>query len=128
MKNYRLTILFCTFLLITVQMTSGIIASTTSTEIDLKGKLSVPGTKSIENPIPIKASTDGESIFIDFLVAVGDITISLYNSDGQLVYQSDEQIASIQQVVVDITSLTSGSYTLTFTCDGGGYVYGTFAK
>lgn len=128
MKNYRLTILFCTFLLITVQMTSGIIASTTSTEIDLKGKLSVPGTKSIENPIPIKASTDGESIFIDFLVAVGDITISLYNSDGQLVYQSDEQIASIQQVVIDITSLTSGSYTLAFTCDGGGYVYGVFAK
>ena len=48
--------------------------------------------------------------------------------NGDLVYQSNEQITSVQQLLVSIANLSSGSYTLVFTNAGGGYVYGTFTK
>ncbi|MBP8026014.1 MAG: DUF3244 domain-containing protein, partial [Parabacteroides sp.] len=86
------------------------------------------GAKSLDDPIPIDASTDGQSIFINFLTALGDVTISIYNVNGDLVYQSNEQITSVQQLLVSIANLSSGSYTLVFTNAGGGYVYGTFTK
>ena len=94
----------------------------------MKGKIGVAGAKSLDDTIPIDASTDGQSIFINFLTALGDVTISIYNVNGDLVYQSNEQITSVQQLLVSITNLSSGSYTLVFTNAGGGYVYGTFTK
>ena len=128
MKNYRLAFFFFLFLLAIVHIAVGFVQSEPPTEIDLKGKIGVAGAKSLDDTIPIDASTDGQSIFINFLTALGDVTISIYNVNGDLVYQSNEQITSVQQLLVSIANLSSGSYTLVFTNAGGGYVYGTFTK
>ena len=116
------------FFVAIVHIAVGFVQAEPPTEIDLKGKIGVAGAKSLDDPIPIDASTDGQSIFINFLTALGDVTISIYNVNGDLVYQSNEQITSVQQLLVSIANLSSGSYTLVFTNAGGGYVYGTFTK
>ena len=105
MKNYRLAFFFFLFLLAIVHIAGGYGQAEPPTEIDLKGKIGVAGAKSLDDPIPIDASTDGQSIFINFLTALGDVTISIYNVNGDLVYQSNEQITTVQQftlVAIDV--------------------------
>lgn len=127
MKSYRLVFFSFLFLLAIIHIAVGFVQSE-PVEIDLKGKLGVAGSKSLDEPIPIDACTNGQSIFINFLTALGDVTISIYHTEGDLVYQSKEQVNSVESLLICITDLSSGSYTLVFTNDSGGYVYGTFTK
>lgn len=88
--------------------------------IKLRGKLNCnPG------PDDIEAGATATAVYIYFNQAFGNVSISLYNSVGILVYSSVMNISTQQLAVIPITSTTSGIYTIVLE-NSTGYVEGDF--
>ena len=90
--------------------------------IDLMGRLDVN-----VGPNQIEAYVDQNNVYIYFHQNFGDVSISLYNELGSLVYSDVVNTAVQQTVIIPITGSTGGTYTLileSFT----GYAEGEFDK
>lgn len=75
----------------------------------------------------VEAYVDQNNVYIYFHQNFGDVSISLYNELGSLVYSDVVNTAVQQTVIIPITGSTDGTYTLileSFT----GYVEGEFDK
>ncbi len=124
MKQHLLTLCFVVLSLFTSLNMFG--ATTSSDAIDLKGRFPKPKTRSADKPLPFEASINGSTLIIDFLSMVENVTVNLYNLQGDLVYQFSIQIATPQQTTISMDNYPRGSYTIDFSYSDGESVYGNF--
>lgn len=94
-------------------------------EVLLAGTLETGMIKSL-GIIPFEVWKSSTSIDISYLSSLSNITIEIKDESGQTFYQSVVNPVSGGQLNIDIQGWAAGSYTITFSNDEGGYVYGAF--
>lgn len=72
-----------------------------------------PPVNRVEIVIPVTATEDNEELAVYFEEAVGDATITVYNASNQVVYQDVIDTDSQSAAIIDISTWSSGDYTLT---------------
>ena len=90
--------------------------------IDLYGCLALNA-----GPDDIDAYTDQDYVYIDFHQNFGNVSISLYNEMGIMVYSDVVNTAVQQTVIIPIMGSTGGTYTLVLE-NATGYAEGAFNK
>lgn len=85
---------------------------------DDKGHRSIP-------VIPITASIENSIISLDFLDAVGDVSIAICK-DNQIVYSHSLLINNWEKYTIPVDTYSPGVYLLELTNSYGGYIYGSF--
>ncbi len=71
------------------------------------------GTNSVTLTYPVTATEDNSELAVYFEEAVGDATITVYDASNQVVYQDVIDTDSQSAAIIDISTWTSGDYTLT---------------
>lgn len=94
-------------------------------EVLLAGTLETGLVKSL-TIIPFEVWKSSTTIDISYLNSLSDITIEIKDESGQTFYNSVVNPVSGGQLVIDIQGWAAGTYTITFTNDKGGCVYGSF--
>ena len=94
-------------------------------EVLLAGTLETGLIKSL-SIIPFEVWKSSTSIDISYLSSLSNITIEIKDESGQTSYQSIVNPVSGGQLTIDIQGWAAGTYTITFSNDKGGYVYGAF--
>ena len=92
------------------------------TPIELRGTLDLG-----HGPNSVEAYTDGNSVYVCFHQNFGNVSISLYNAWGMMVYSNVVNTAVQQTVVIPITSNLGGTYTLVLD-SANGYAEGDFER
>lgn len=93
---------------------------TTAEIIELLGTLNYsPG------PDDIEAGATDDAVYIYFNRSHGNVNISLYNAAGALVYCTIVNTSTQQMVVIPITTVASGTYTVELS-NASGYAVGDF--
>ncbi len=92
--------------------------------IDLTGSWK-GGTKSL-SPIPIQASIDGESLFLENQQPTCDIEITITNSEGIIVYNKKVLASETAFIIIPVTELQTEMYILELRNPTNGYLKGTF--
>ena len=78
-------------------------------------------------PSRIEAYLYGDFVYVNFNHNYGNVSVSLYNASGLLVY-SDVVDTSVQQtVIIPVTGGTGSAYTLVLD-NANGYAEGDFEK
>jgi hypothetical protein len=67
----------------------------------------------METFIPVTATEDNSELAVYFEEAVGDATITVYDASNQVVYQDVIDTDSQSAAIIDISTWSSGDYTLT---------------
>ena len=132
MKKQTLLILFLVFLLPCVIY--GSLNSFSSMEkdktdsIELKGTLYTPKDIRAANSrsTTITAERQGDIIVVLFKEALGNIQITITNEIGEEVYFQKVNTTAQPQVTIPLIGLPRGSYTIIFSNDRGGMMYGDF--
>jgi hypothetical protein len=96
-----------------------------SDELVLRGALEGGSTRSLL-PIPISATIGTSSLDVNFLFTVGDINVEVYNSFGELIYETSVDSSTQSSISIDVTGWDSDSYEIRFVSSSGNYVYGSF--
>lgn len=91
-------------------------------EIVLMGDLML-GT----GPNPIIAGANQSSVYLHFNHNFGDMSISIYNAAGNLVYSTVVNTAVQETVVIPILGTASGTYTVSLS-NANGYAEGSFNR
>lgn len=94
-------------------------------EVLLAGTLETGMIKSL-SIIPFEVWKSSTSIDISYLSSLSNITIEIKDDSGQTFYQSIVNPVSGGQLIIDIQGWATDTYTITFSNDNGGYVYGAF--
>ena len=94
-------------------------------EVLLAGTLETGMIKSL-GIIPFEVWKSSASIDISYLSSLSSITIEIKDESGQTFYNSVVNPVSGGQLVIDIQGWAAGAYTITFSNETGGCVYGTF--
>ena len=94
-------------------------------EVLLAGTLETGMIKSL-GIIPFEVWKSSTSIDISYLSSLTNITVEIKDESGQTFYQSIVNPVSGGQLIIDIQGWAPGTYTITFSNDNGGYVYGSF--
>ncbi|GHT79248.1 hypothetical protein AGMMS50262_22740 [Bacteroidia bacterium] len=94
-------------------------------EIDLSGNLPANKTRSLFEPA-IEAFIAGQSIEVGFHFGLGTINIIIYNETGSIDYQQSIGTYAGQNLIIDISSLNEGIYTIMFVNAQGQYLSGVF--
>lgn len=95
-------------------------------DIILDGEFSDDENRSV-SIIPISACISDNTVYIEFLKGVTDVTITVKNSNNQKVYSTSMVATATEHTAsISIADYTSGTYYLEFTNSKGGYVYGLF--
>ena len=94
-------------------------------EVLLAGTLETGLVKSL-TIIPFEVWKSSTSIDISYLSSLSDITIEIKDESGQILYHSIVNPVSGGQLLIDIQGWATGAYTITFSNETGGCVYGTF--
>ena len=94
-------------------------------EVLLAGTLEIGMIKSL-GIIPFEVWKSSASIDISYLSSLSSITIEIKDESGQTFYNSVVNPVSGGQLVIDIQGWAAGTYTITFSNETGGCVYGTF--
>lgn len=76
--------------------------------------------------IPFDVWKSSTSIEIDYLSNLSNITVEIKSDSGQTFHHSIVNPVSGGQLIIDIQGWAAGNYTITFTNDTGGCVYGAF--
>lgn len=71
------------------------------------------GTNSVTLTYPVTATEDNSELAVYFEEAVGDATITVYDASSQVVYQEVIDTDSQSAAFIDISTWSSGDYTLT---------------
>lgn len=129
---------FCSVISITISASSSDISSANrrSSDInantsDIKEEVLLAGTlgtgmiKSL-TIIPFDVWKSSTSIEIDYLSNLSNITVEIKSDSGQTFHHSIVNPVSGGQLIIDIQGWAAGNYTITFTNDTGGCVYGAF--
>lgn len=74
---------------------------------------------------PVFASTDGVSLYSDFTMAIGEVTILVTDQAGKTVVQKSLLVFGEQNDVISLSSLPKGMYKVCYLL-GGHSFYGTF--
>ncbi|MBQ6771004.1 MAG: DUF3244 domain-containing protein [Bacteroidales bacterium] len=90
--------------------------------IVLQGRLDV-GT----NPNAVVAGVNDNSVYIHFNQSFGNVSISIYNAMGNMVYNTVSNTAVQQTVIIPFSNLASGTYTVVLT-NANGYAEGDFER
>ena len=88
--------------------------------IVLQGRLDV-GT----NPNAVVAGVNDNSVYIHFNQSFGNVSISIYNVMGNLVYNTVVNTAIQQTVIIPFSNVASGTYTVVLD-NANGYAEGDF--
>lgn len=94
-------------------------------QIELLGQVSDTGIRSVL-PTPIQATIGSNYLNAYFLYNVGDINVEVYNSSGELIYETYVDTSNQSSISIDITGWDSNSYEIRFVSSTGQYMYGTF--
>jgi hypothetical protein len=87
---------------------------TVADQIALEGNLSDPKQKSFAQQ-PVVAFKNAFAVQVNFTDNLGLIVIRIYNVVGGMVFQQSVMTANGLQTAIDITSFSSGNYSITFT-------------
>ena len=79
-------------------------------EIDLNVGANSISTRSLISPI--QAFITGQTIEVDFNSTVGTIIVFIYDDFGNVVYQQSVNGTAGQQLLIDISDLDAGNYTI----------------
>ena len=102
-----------------------VINSDIKEEVLLSGTLGTGMIKSL-SIIPFDVWKSSASIGISYLSNLNNIDVEIKNESGQSFFLSNVNPVSGEQLLIDIVGWAQGTYTITFTNDKGGCVYGTF--
>ncbi len=94
-------------------------------EVLLAGTLETGMIKSL-GIIPFEVWKSSTSIDISCLSSLSNITVEIKDESGQTFYHSVVNPVSGGQLSIDIQGWATGTYTITFSNDNGGCVYGSF--
>jgi Flp pilus assembly secretin CpaC len=72
-----------------------------------------PQPESFSQLIPVTATEDNSELAVYFEEAVGDATLTVYDASSQVVYQEVIDTDSQSAAIIDISTWSSGDYTLT---------------
>jgi hypothetical protein len=89
-------------------------------EIELIGKLDFNA-----GPDDIEAGATDNAVYIQFNRSFGNVNITLYNATGNIIYNCVVDTSMQQLVVIPITSMVSGTYTVVLS-NANGIVEGDF--
>lgn len=103
MKKIGIILLFCSCFLAT---------SINADEIDVSGSYLAGSTRSLIKPI--QAFISNQSLEVDFNSTVETIVISIYDENGNIVYQQSENATAGQKLLIDISTFDAGNYTIEF--------------
>lgn len=92
--------------------------------LPMEGELDDIGARSIDPTQPVQAFLDEQSVSVEFYRYVPNVTISIKDSDNNVVYTKTCSAPEVE--VISLTGFESGSYTLELRTERGGYMYGTF--
>jgi hypothetical protein len=76
-------------------------------------------------PNAIEAGASDDAVYIGFNLDFGNVSISIYNSMGNLVYRTVVNTAVQQVVIIPFTGFASGTYTIELN-NANGYAEGDF--
>ena len=102
-----------------------VINSDIKEEVLLSGTLGTGMIKSL-SIIPFNVWKSSVAIDISYLSNLSNIIVEIKNESGQSFYHSNVNPVSGEQLLIDIVGWSQGTYSITFTNDKGGCVYGTF--
>lgn len=86
------------------------------------------GTLNLGNgPSRIEAYLYGEFVYVNFNHNYGNVSVSLYNASGLLVYNDVVDTSVQPTVIIPVTGGTSGTYTLVLD-SANGYAEGDFER
>lgn len=91
-------------------------------EIELIGQLDFNA-----GPDDIEAGATDNAVYIQFNRSFGNVNIALYNATGIIIYNCSVDTSMQQLVVIPITSMVSGIYTVVIS-NANGNVEGDFNK
>ncbi len=91
-------------------------------KIDLHGDLMLN-----HGPNAVVAGANENSVYIGFNQDFGNVSISIYNAAGNLVYSTVVNTSVQQVVIIPFTSAASGTYTVELS-SANGYADGDFNK
>lgn len=91
-------------------------------KIRLKGRLDVNA-----GPDDIEAGATETAVYLYFNQSFGNVSITIYNDSGLLVYNSVVDTSMQQYVVIPILSTAPGTYTVVLD-NANGYAEGDFTK
>ena len=96
--------------------------------IELKGDLNQPKEIRVANfgSTIITAERQGNIIVVLFKESLGNIQITITNEMGEEVYFQKVNTTAQPQVTIPLLTLPRGSYTIIFSNDRGGMMYGDF--
>lgn len=78
-------------------------------------------------PNAIEAGANNSSVYLHFNHNFGDMSISIYNAAGNLVYSTVVNTAVQETVVIPILGTASGTYTVSLS-NANGYAEGGFNR
>lgn len=111
MKKLLLTFFLSLFCFSSISEASGVI-SNSSKKIILE-TASVPSTRSPVS-LPISLSQDETELEALFLTNIGIVCITISDASGVVVYQDIVDTSVENQANIDLSSLVSGDYTISF--------------
>jgi len=96
----------------------------TQKAINLKGQLTQPILRSFT--IPFEAFINSNSIYINYLEDLSNITIEITHENGQLVYYTIINPVNGEYMIIDTSDWDEGNYHISFNNDSGGCISGDF--
>lgn len=97
-------------------------ASVHKDNLPMEGELDDIGARSIITSLQV--SLDESTLTLEFAQYVPDVTISIKDNSGNLIYI--KSYSAPETEVISLAELEPGSYMLELTTERGGYIYGSF--
>ena len=120
----RLFVLLLTALLIVGNVFAG---TPLEDELVLKGEFSQIGGRSVKPELPISATFEGNVLYVEFTIPVGNVDIAIKDATQNVVYTSSMDVTAFgQQVAISVENYQAGTYIIEFRNSKDGYVYGEF--
>lgn len=94
-------------------------------KIPLYGNWNEKGLKSAIEKTPLQVEKEAETLIIQSTTLQSDLSIRIIGTTGE-VYESFYPASETGMIVIDLTGLEKGYYTLELTNQRGGYLSGTF--
>lgn len=92
--------------------------------LPMEGELDDIGARSVESIQSLQAFIDESSVSIEFYRCIPTVTISIKDSNNNVVYTKRCSAPEIE--IISLAGFEKDSYTLELTTERGGYMYGTF--
>lgn len=96
-------------------------------ELVLKGEFSQISGRSVKPELPISTTFEGNVLYVEFTIPVGNVDIAIKDATQNVVYTSSMDVTAFgQQVAISVENYQAGTYIIEFRNSKDGYVYGEF--